>query len=433
MGTACFCKDKKSESNAEDTRIQKEKELLESKRKEKEKAKMLQRKENFSSSLTDLRNLLEQIFSIKNNYSNDILNCQNIIKLINQKETNFSNLQNIFMANEIRNRIKNLNYLKDEKNKVEKHINYLNRKIIQLNQLIDKYNLFQENNNINNINFLNDSTYKDKMSEIKILEDEMNDKINNEKNINGNLIINKINSEIQNLTVFPTFIIEDSFYNTKSKIDIIYNKFLDKEKKIMTKSMNKYKGKIIDYISNNDKLSSISDIKDKIIHEIITNEKSLNFIQNKILKEIEIIEGDDEKCKINNLNILLVGRKGVGKTTLIKYILGSNCHYESIKDNDFIIYTSKEIKHIKIIEVKGVGYDKNSTPDNIYLKINDYINKKKMTTMIIIIILSIVFGIAFLVQDLKQEKMSFLINCKMLLKIIPYLLFLFLQNMKCHQ
>ena len=145
----------------------------------------------------------------------------------------------------------------------------------------------------------------------------------------------------------------------------------------MTKSMNKYKGKIIDYISNNDKLSSISDIKDKIIHEIITNEKSLNFIQNKILKEIEIIEGDDEKCKINNLNILLVGRKGVGKTTLIKYILGSNCHYESIKDNDFIIYTSKEIKHIKIIEVKGVGYDKNSTPDNIYLKINDYINKKK--------------------------------------------------------
>ena len=375
------CWSKSSESNAEDTRIQKEKELLEklleSKRREKEKAKTLQRKENFSSSLTDLQNLLEQIFSIKNNYSNDILNCQNIIKLINQKETNFSNLQNIFMANEIRNRIKNLNYLKDEKDKVEKHINYLNRKIIQLKQLIDKYNLFQENNNINNINFLNDSTYKDKMSEIKILEDEMNDKINNEKNINGNLIINKINSEIQNLTVFPTFIIEDSFYNTKSKIDIIYNKFLDKEKKIMTKSMNKYKGKIIDYISNNDKLSSISDIKDKIIHEIIINEKNLNFIQNKILKEIEIIEGDDEKCKINNLNILLVGRKGVGKTTLIKYILGSNCHYESIKDNDFIIYTSKEIKHIKIIEVKGVGYDKNSTPDNIYLKINDYINTKK--------------------------------------------------------
>lgn len=343
---------------------------------------------------------MREIYLIKNSYSKIILNCHNIIELINQKENNSKSIQNIFMANEINNIKNNLIFLEEKKNKLDKHINFLNYKINQLNQLINNYNLFQSDNNISDIDFLNDSIYNDTINHIDALENEMIDKINIEKNINVNSIISKITSQIQNLIEFPDFIIGDSFYNIKSKIDITYNKFLDKEKKIVTKILNKNKGKIIDYISNNDKLSSISDIKEKIIHQIIINEGSFNFIEGKILKEIEEIAGNDEECKINNLNILLIGREGVGKTTLIKYILGDNCHYESIKNNDFIIYTSQEINYLKIIEVKGIGYDIDCTPDNIYSKINNY--KKEIIAIKIIIILFNVSGIAFLEQDLKE-------------------------------
>ena len=385
MGVTCCEQNRKKiqkekellERKKREEEIQKEKELLERKKREEDNVKITQRKEIFSSRLDNINNLLKQISLIINIYSNAMLNCQNIIELINKKETNFSNLQNIFMANDIYNVKNNLNFLKEKKDKLGKHTNFLTHKINQLNQLINNYQLFQRNNNISYINFLNDKIYHDKINDIKVLENEMIDKINNNKNINGNLIISKINLEIKNLIDFPYFIIGDSFYNTKSRIDITYNKFLDEEKKIVTEILNKNKRKIIDYISNNDKLSSISDIKDRIIEQIITNEETFNYMVEKILKQIEEIAGNDEECKINNLNILLVGRKGVGKTTLIKYILGSLCHCESIDDNDFLIYTSQEINYLKIIEVKGIGYDSDCTPDNIYAKINNYINKKR--------------------------------------------------------
>ena len=165
----------------------------------------------------------------------------------------------------------------------------------------------------------------EKINNLRKLEDEINDTINNSNLINGNLIITKINSEIQNLVDFPLVIIGDSFYNKKSNADNTYNKLIDYEKKISTKLLEQNKGKIINSILNNDKLASISKIENKIIQQITTNEESINFIKDKIIKEIKVVAENEQKFKINNLNILLVGRHGIGKTSLINYILGCNC------------------------------------------------------------------------------------------------------------
>ena len=196
-------------------KIEKENEF-ERKKRDEENAKVMQRKENFYSSLNNLRKLLEQIITIKNNFSKGILDCQNIIELINQKikDNKSKNLQNLFMANDIKNINNNLNFLISKKNKLEKHINFLNHKINQLNQLNNSYNLIQEDNNIN---FSNDIIYNEKINNIKKLEDEIKDAINNTNLINENLIITKINSEIQNIVDFPLVIIGDSFYNKKKQ------------------------------------------------------------------------------------------------------------------------------------------------------------------------------------------------------------------------
>ena len=79
-----------------------------------------------------------------------------------------------------------------------------------------------------------------------------------------------------------------------------------------------------------------------------------------------------KKYKIEHLNILLVGRKGVGKTTLIKYILDLDNNNINNNPSDFQEYTSQTIKYLKLIEVKGVGYDEG--PDIICQKIKNYIN-----------------------------------------------------------
>ena len=45
-----------------------------------------------------------------------------------------------------------------------------------------------------------------------------------------------------------------------------------------------------------------------------------------------------------------------------------------VNDDEFKIYTSNKIKYIKLIEVKGIGYDKNITPEMTKEKIKQYID-----------------------------------------------------------
>ena len=75
-------------------------------------------------------------------------------------------------------------------------------------------------------------------------------------------------------------------------------------------------------------------ISNELVYQIIENEGSYNFFKNKIIREIESITYDDEKYKIEHLTILLVGRKEVGKTTLINYILDLENNNENNDKNN---------------------------------------------------------------------------------------------------
>ena len=55
--------------------------------------------------------------------------------------------------------------------------------------------------------------------------------------------------------------------------------------------------------------------------------------------------------------------------------MGNNFLNQNINNHqDFKLYSSREIDYLKIIEAKGIGYDKDNTPENIYKIIYDYIN-----------------------------------------------------------
>lgn len=125
-------------------------------------------------------------------------------------------------------------------------------------------------------------------------------------------------------------------------------------------------------------LNYIGQIKNSLINEIYKNERIDDFCKNKIIKEIKTISNDNEMFKIENLKILLVGRTGIGKTQLIKYMLelSDDDIRDDNKKRNVKIYKSKRVKYLKLIEVKGIGFDKDSNPENIQKKIKEYIDDK---------------------------------------------------------
>ena len=100
-------------------------------------------------------------------------------------------------------------------------------------------------------------------------------------------------------------------------------------------------------------LSNIGQIKNSLINEIFKNERIDVFCKNKLIKEIKTISEDDEMFKIENIKILLVCRKGIGKTHLIKYMLEISDYgiYDDGNKENFKIYASKRVNYLKLFKI----------------------------------------------------------------------------------
>ena len=164
----------------------------------------------------------------------------------------------------------------------------------------------------------------------------------NEKRIQTYLSENKEDNKdksFQNLKDFE-------FIELQKIFDEKYNEYITE---IQKEKINKYR----DIISNKD-----------LIEKIIENENSSIVYKKKIKDEILSIKNNEKRYQINYLKILLVGRKGVGKTTLIKYMLNLNENkINNINSReDFEVYENKEVPYLKLVKFKGIGLDKDNDP-----------------------------------------------------------------------
>ena len=110
-----------------------------------------------------------------------------------------------------------------------------------------------------------------------------------------------------------------------------------------------------------DKYFRLNNIDLSIITNIVKNEESSLIYKKKIVDEISYITEKKEEYKIEQLTILVIGKKRVGKSTLIKYILKlnenetnntkQNIVSEIIQDDNdnFISYKSKNVPYLKLI------------------------------------------------------------------------------------
>ena len=159
--------------------------------------------------------------------------------------------------------------------------------------------------------------------------------------------------------------------------DYIYNKIQEYELKILQNIFfRNYYTKYISKIYSDQNYLKLNLNKSEL-NKIICNPESRDILKKLIFEHVEKIKQNDEDYKIKNLSILVIGRKGVGKTTLIKYILNNNNenYYENDKET-FLIFTHKKCPYLRLIEFKGIGFGKNN-PETIKKEAIEYIKRQE--------------------------------------------------------
>ena len=225
--------------------------------------------------------------------------------------------------------------------------------------------------------------------ERKKLDDDSEDKIssntNDEKtgtNLNPNpkekpIIKTQMNVSIVNLNnqKLRDFVNKSIIQGLKENTnDLSFNELKNFEEEELKKTIQLKQGELEKEIN---KIFKFQKIKELDIDKIIIKEFTDSMIKRKIKAIAKEYEKDKEKFSLKNLKIMLVGRKGTGKTDLIYYIFESEENVEIKKLGDLTEYTCEKYPFLKFVEYRGIGFDKNSNAEIIGMNICDYIESLK--------------------------------------------------------
>ena len=171
--------------------------------------------------------------------------------------------------------------------------------------------------------------------------------------------------------------IQDDFYekNDEENDDKLYLELKSDEKKELKKIFDNLKKNYGKNIFQKEKLNLTLD--KKLISSFIEIENSKQIIRKKIIKEIEIIENDKEKYKIDHLTTLVVGKGGIDKKSLIKYMLKlDSLEMNNSEKKDFVVFESKKVPYLRLIKYRPIGYGDNDSAEVITKETVEYIKKQ---------------------------------------------------------
>ena len=140
-----------------------------------------------------------------------------------------------------------------------------------------------------------------------------------------------------------------------------------------------YYNEFIPIIYSDNKYLKIK-LQNQDLNYFIDNDEIQEILKELIIEHIEKIKQNEEMYKIKNLSILIIGRKGVGKTTLIEYILNNN-KYNSDKSSKmsqqtFQVFENGKCPYLRLIEFKGIGFGQNN-PETIKKEAINYIKSQE--------------------------------------------------------
>ena len=122
---------------------------------------------------------------------------------------------------------------------------------------------------------------------------------------------------------------------------------------------------------------------DSLSSQIINNNKNVqNTYKNKIKNEVSKISSNKDSFKINNLNIIVVGVSGVGKSTLINNVLKikeaktGTGSFQTIKIK---AYYNKALPYLRLIDRRGIELYHQYGADAVMKDVQNYIKEQLST------------------------------------------------------
>jgi energy-coupling factor transporter ATP-binding protein EcfA2 len=122
-----------------------------------------------------------------------------------------------------------------------------------------------------------------------------------------------------------------------------------------------------------------------LVSQIISNEDGKNIFKNKIKKHLSEINENEEKFKINYLTILLTGKSGNGKSTLINVLLKlkkserARTGVGNYVTTETKPYKSKNRSYLRLVDTRGIELSANYGPDKVDKECKIFINKQIQT------------------------------------------------------
>ena len=261
--------------------------------------------------------------------------------------------------------------LEEKKTKEKTLFNYtfqLDSYTLKLIEKDDSKFELEINKNIENIENIFDNN-KTKIIETNIVDDfQRRNPCKYEEKELLNLLNNFIgNSEIQ-----------DFFYEVDNSNDHVFSLLKKKEKEELLKFFNSKKSVFINQCNKYlDKKNNI--IFDRYASSIINLENAIDVYSNKLKREIEKISHNENEFKVKHLTVMLVGKSGVGKSTLINGVLGEKKAKEGTGNFQTInidAYKSESVPILRLVDTRGIELNEDYGPKAVKKDAENYINKQ---------------------------------------------------------
>lgn len=216
-----------------------------------------------------------------------------------------------------------------------------------------------------------------------------NQNLNNNTNFNKSKSYYNLNSsEVENLynEYIQTKHIVSHFYDIKDKKDSTYNILKLEEKEILIKYLENTRTNFEKLF--NDKLRRAKipyNENNKLVKEFIEKEDGESAFQYKIEECIKKIEKNPKDYEIKYLTVMLVGKSGVGKSTLINEVLKLEGNKKAkTQTGPFVTvkyqeYSSDSLEFLKLIDTRGIELNENYGAEEVKKEAIRFIAKRKET------------------------------------------------------
>ena len=216
-----------------------------------------------------------------------------------------------------------------------------------------------------------------------------NQNMENNTNLNTPKSYYKLNSsEVENLynEYTQTKHIVSHFYDIKDPKDPTYNILKLEEKEILSKYLESTRNNFVNLFNAKLLRAQIRiDEINKLVKEFIEKEDGESAFQYKIEECIKKIEKNPKDYEIKYLTVMLVGKSGVGKSTLINEVLKLEGNEKAqIGTGQFVTvkyqeYSSDSLEFLKLIDTRGIELNKNYGADEVKKEASKFIEERKET------------------------------------------------------